>query len=455
MKKIETVRLERGDGNGRVFWEITRARAVLTTRFGRIGSAGRTVVKELEDPAAAERAFAKSIADKRKEGYADPAPRLVVGGSAKKGVSARNAELEAAIDAQPDDPQGYLVYADWLQQHGDARGELVVIQHGRSVDRGSAELERAEAALIARYQAELLGPLARYTHVRTADRSHKGLAWRWGFVRAARLRRISETKLSDIVRTLLSHPSGRFIERLALGRPWFGDSEEADLSGVFDVLAAHAPKTLTWLCLGDGATAIGDIGGLWTAMPRLRHLFLEGAVERLGDVRADALEELHVAVADRPTLERLAAARWPRVRRLHLTIVTVAGAPEAALASLLAPAATPSLERLSVRRWMESEAGAPIPYDALALDVARIAAARALAALDLDVPLTDAGARALLAGAAGLARASAIAIPRAAVDAEPLRAALSSRVPRLAWGDPPIEQPPGDLEPLDDALYAP
>ncbi|MBA3541340.1 MAG: TIGR02996 domain-containing protein [Deltaproteobacteria bacterium] len=46
----------------------------------------------------------------------------------------RNLELEAEIAKTPDEVAPYLVYADWLQQHGDPRGELIAL---------SVELEHA------------------------------------------------------------------------------------------------------------------------------------------------------------------------------------------------------------------------------------------------------------------------------------------------------------------------
>src|SRR5258708_4112106 len=45
------------------------------------------------------------------------------------GTRARHPELEAALRVAPHDPAPHLVYADWLQQHGDPRGELITIHH--------------------------------------------------------------------------------------------------------------------------------------------------------------------------------------------------------------------------------------------------------------------------------------------------------------------------------------
>src|SRR5262249_23480816 len=42
---------------------------------------------------------------------------------------ARNLALEARVLAEPDDPDAYLVYADWLQAEGDPFGQLIVYDH--------------------------------------------------------------------------------------------------------------------------------------------------------------------------------------------------------------------------------------------------------------------------------------------------------------------------------------
>src|SRR5262245_57286291 len=117
------VRLEKGEGKERAFWEISRTKTTLTTRFGKHLSAGRTTVKELRDT---QKAYDEAIAAKLAEGYVEPIPQAVVGATSRSGVSARNPELEALIEEDPNDLSRYLIYGDWLQQQGDPRGELVV-----------------------------------------------------------------------------------------------------------------------------------------------------------------------------------------------------------------------------------------------------------------------------------------------------------------------------------------
>src|SRR5262245_51595688 len=148
-------RYEYSEGTSNKFWEIELSGKSFTCRFGKIGSNGQTQLKEHATPAAAKAAYEKLIDEKTKKGY------VLVGGGKKtvaaktatagKGAKsagadeatgpAHNAKLEAAIAADPDDADAYLVYADWLQAQGDPRGELIVLAH--------ANKAKAAAKLIA------------------------------------------------------------------------------------------------------------------------------------------------------------------------------------------------------------------------------------------------------------------------------------------------------------------
>jgi uncharacterized protein (TIGR02996 family) len=170
----------------------------------------------------------------------------------------RDPELEAAIASAPDEPGGYLVYADWLQQRGEPRGELIVVQRtlaGRSSDR---ELRAREQALLADHSDRLLGPLALVMEAR-AD-------WHCGFVRALDL----SIWLSALGRTLLApllgHATFRFLHRFAgtVGN-------DTDLAP----LADRAPSTLRWLELDGDAVRIGDLRKRLARLPPSRLLGLE------------------------------------------------------------------------------------------------------------------------------------------------------------------------------------
>ena len=64
---------------------------------------------------------------------------------------AAHRELETEILARRDDPSAYLVYADWLQQHQDPRGELIAVQHQRAAAPRDKQLATREQALLAQH----------------------------------------------------------------------------------------------------------------------------------------------------------------------------------------------------------------------------------------------------------------------------------------------------------------
>lgn len=63
--------------------------------------------------------------------------------------------LLAAIAADPDDDEPRIVYADWLQQQGDPRGELIAVQCAVARRRSPA-LAARERELLERYEVEWL-----------------------------------------------------------------------------------------------------------------------------------------------------------------------------------------------------------------------------------------------------------------------------------------------------------
>ena len=59
------------DGKSSKFWEVSRSGADLTTRWGRIGSAGQSKTKSLGDEDVAARQMAELIEEKTGEGYVE------------------------------------------------------------------------------------------------------------------------------------------------------------------------------------------------------------------------------------------------------------------------------------------------------------------------------------------------------------------------------------------------
>jgi DNA ligase-1 len=63
------------EGTSSKFWEVSQSGADMTTRWGRIGTAGQSKTKTFADAAAAAKQVEKLIADKTDEGYVERATR--------------------------------------------------------------------------------------------------------------------------------------------------------------------------------------------------------------------------------------------------------------------------------------------------------------------------------------------------------------------------------------------
>lgn len=351
-----------------------------------------------------------------------------------KSGPARNAELEAVIDRDPSDPNGYLVYADWLQQQGDCRGELVALQQRRDADPDNEAVADEEARFIRRHEKELLGPLARYAFIRTVYRTMPAFGWRFGFLRKARIRRVSMTPLPEILARILEHPAGRFLETLVVGRPSFGDNP-GPLADIFAVLAAKAPPTFRRLILGDDVDRLADVSSLWSALPALRDLSLLWPPDALGVIRADALESLAVSLHASSSLEPYVRASLPALRRLTVTLSVTSEEHDgvALLAPLESPAGFPRLEMLHVRQWAVDIRERPIVRDRIAAKILPIAIARGVRHLRLDVPFSGAGVDDLLRRAGDFGgrtlELASEGIP------PPLHEKVVAAFPKLVWSE--------------------
>jgi uncharacterized protein (TIGR02996 family) len=77
------------------------------------------------------------------------------------GDAATGEAMLARIYERPDDDQLRLVYADWLLERGDPRGELIALQFRRArADVLSTDEQRREGELLRRHRREWLGAIA-------------------------------------------------------------------------------------------------------------------------------------------------------------------------------------------------------------------------------------------------------------------------------------------------------
>ncbi len=99
-------------------------------------------------------------------------------------------ELVAAIYRAPDDDAPRMVYADWLQERGDPRGEFITLQ--LAVARGDATRasRTRQAALLAEHMKAWLGPLASMVKSTTVKFAR-------GFLDACELKGTWDQRLDD------------------------------------------------------------------------------------------------------------------------------------------------------------------------------------------------------------------------------------------------------------------
>ena len=142
----------------------------------------------------------------------------------------RAPDLEAAIARAPEERGGYLVYADWLQQQGEPRGELIVVQHALAAAPNDAALHVRELVLFEEHGAIFLGPLAAAPDSRSD--------WSCGFVRSLEFSAHLGGGEPARLASLLVHPSLQFLRRLTAHV-----EPDTDLA----LLAERAPPTLRWL----------------------------------------------------------------------------------------------------------------------------------------------------------------------------------------------------------------
>jgi uncharacterized protein (TIGR02996 family) len=255
-------------------------------------------------------------------------------GEAERAPSCSNPALEDAIREQPDDPERYLVYADWLQAQGDPRGQLIVLDEQLLRTPADARLQAARGSLLERHREHFLGRLADHTTTSERDEEDRqeAFAWHLGFIRRARFayggpsHDVASLDLAELVAYLGDHPSGRFLRELAIGENRLRVYHQSEHAPVVAALAARSWPTLRLLSLGDVAgeafreVRLGDLSRLWPSLPALEELSLRGVELRLGAPVLPALRSLRIEVADlsQALLGAAGGVQAPRLERLSI-----------------------------------------------------------------------------------------------------------------------------------------
>jgi uncharacterized protein (TIGR02996 family) len=180
--------------------------------------------------------------------------------------------LLAAVIAAPDDDAVRLVYADWLDEHGDedarARAEFirVQIQRGKLGKKSTkrAALEAREKELLAGHAKAWLKPLPKWARPRDDERVADDFEWfgfERGFVKGVILPGVDEF-IRDAEALFATEP----ITHAYLG------------TGAVLPRLAKSPEFMNLMGLRFGHYALGDAGTIALAklppMPRLRQLWM-------------------------------------------------------------------------------------------------------------------------------------------------------------------------------------
>jgi uncharacterized protein (TIGR02996 family) len=230
----------------------------------------------------------------------------------------RNPELEAAIVADPESPDAYLVYGDWLLEQGEALGELVSVQaaiakHAASNSllegadsKKSRHLAHREKTLLAENARGWLGYFAKYKHT-----------WRFGFLESLIL---TEPGREDFIE-LLDLVAARFLRDLELEVLGHRVFENAELISAIGELGL--PPILRKLTLAPTSTAravdVGSLRVLWPRLARLKELSIGAGKVELGAIDLPEVETVTLTTnAAQSTTRALTNARWPKLQRLSI-----------------------------------------------------------------------------------------------------------------------------------------
>ncbi|MEM9488334.1 MAG: TIGR02996 domain-containing protein [Myxococcota bacterium] len=146
-----------------------------------------------------------------------------------------HSEFLDQIAGAPDDDGLRLVYADWLSERGDPRGEFIVLQCKRASGRLSGDEAMRERDLLSRNKERWLGPLAEVIDPDSA-------VFRRGFLSECRARFRSGAQKQR----LLGHPMWATVERLA------GDVDVLAHRGMYALrsvgpISLDTLRALTWM----------------------------------------------------------------------------------------------------------------------------------------------------------------------------------------------------------------
>lgn len=394
------------------FWDIAVDDSTVSICQGVVGTDGEFKKKYLPNSKAAQTFYEDLVGQVMAEGYRDVkgtmAPPDVESPEPAKApaVAARNPDYEAMIADDLDSMDAYLAYADWLQEQGDPRGELIVVQHALLSAPRDAELFGTQARLLREHKERFWSAVAPYV-----DELVEQTEWYLGFVKHAKLKTTGKrcptvgdsgtVPYEPLLRDFLGLESCQFLQSLTLGIAAMAGN---DYSGAIRVLAERARPMIKNLYIGDfdyeetelNWSNIGLVEPLCQALPNLEELTLRSHDLDAGRLSFPKLRSFTVIGGglNAKALGEIANADWPQLRSLSVQLGRAMTSEQAlkALEPIFAAKGLSSVRHLGLGnfRWSDDLCGR----------LARSAIAPQLESLDMSVgTMGDAGAQALAAQA--------------------------------------------------------
>ena len=278
------------DGIPGNFFEIRLDGASYCVKLGPRGRGAREQRRARASEQAARDEVAKLIENHLARGYfeVDAGGRTVTDGQARLDVRvARDEQLEAACRAAPKDAAVHAVYADWLMEQGDPRGEIAAQLRAGKVREG--------VLLIAKH-VELLGGVKRIPDC-------FDLKMRHGFVTGL------TTSASSIA--MFDAPLAVFADRVVV----VAETGVTKRDAVEALLGLRRAGELRRLELhGAWSITVGELGQLFGGLPGLEQLRAPSSTDSVDITRAE-LAELAEQHPDQPlyaALDERAFRRLPR-----------------------------------------------------------------------------------------------------------------------------------------------
>jgi uncharacterized protein (TIGR02996 family) len=234
--------------------------------------------------------------------------------------------LESILLENPDNAEAWLVYADYLQQQGDVRGELIALEHQGAYKQAKAILEQNKALWLKNTDGTPAG--RSFLENWLLQSSEAILGWKYGFLQSISLQPLASYRsdaqeplpvVEQALKLLLGSRSALFLREIYLRI----DSDYIPQSFSKSLPCCNRLWILPGSELAD-PSVIGPLDHLPMLLPALRELRLAGwgRLLRLGDSSWSSLKELSLEIADpeQALADNLANTPFPQLQRLKLVL---------------------------------------------------------------------------------------------------------------------------------------